>query len=231
MSKEEILKKLEELGKERTKAMYIERGAKEPCFGVPVGHLKPIVEAIGTNQELANELFETGIFDAMYLAGILANPNTMSEENFEEWISKAYTSMLSDVAVAVTLSESPLAFKIADKWAKSENELYRSSAWSTYQWVLKSVPDDKLEKEKIHSLLNEAVNILLEETDHVHRVVNDFIAAVGTNYIPLHEEAKQAAAKINELGKPLKRRFTAEDKIKIDVLKNKLGMKKPIPRC
>ena len=231
MNKEEILKKLEELGKERTKEMYIKNGAKEPVYGVPVGHLKGIVEVTPKNQNLANELFNSSIFEAMYLAGILAEPLSMTKENFEDWIEKAYAPMLSDVSVAVTLAESPLATEIADEWLKSDKIHYRTSAWATYQWILKSVEDDKINKGKIEKLLDFAVENLYKEDEKVYGWISDFIATVGTNYMPLHEEAKAAAEKIIEIGRPLKKRPTASDKIKIDTLKNKLGMKKQIPRC
>lgn len=64
-----ILRELESLGTERTKKVYMQQGAREPLFGVATGAMKPIVKKIKTNQALADKLYATGNYDAMYLAG------------------------------------------------------------------------------------------------------------------------------------------------------------------
>ena len=77
--------------------------------------MKPIAK-IKINQELAEELYATGNYDAMYFAGIIADPKAMKESDFDRWIDGAYFYMLSDYVVAVTLSESNIAQEVADKW-------------------------------------------------------------------------------------------------------------------
>ncbi|MBL1704639.1 DNA alkylation repair protein, partial [Klebsiella pneumoniae] len=118
---------LETLGKERTKKIYISNGAHEPVFGVATGAMKPIAKKIKINQELAEELYATGNYDAMYFAGIIADPKAMSESDFDRWIDGAYFYMLSDYVVAVTLSESNIAQDVAGKWIASGDELRMSA--------------------------------------------------------------------------------------------------------
>lgn len=82
MDFETVMQELVALGKERTKKMYISNGAQEPLFGVATGAMKPIAKQIKINQRLAEELYSTGNYDAMYFAGIIANPKAMSESDF-----------------------------------------------------------------------------------------------------------------------------------------------------
>ena len=82
--------------KERMKKMYISNGAHEPLFGVFKGAMKPISKKIKINQPLAEELYATGNYDAMYFAGIIADPKGMTESDFERWMDGAYFYMLSD---------------------------------------------------------------------------------------------------------------------------------------
>ena len=75
-----VMEELEALGKERTKKMYISNGAHEPLFGVATGAMKPIARKIKINQILAEELYATGNYDAMYFAGIIADPKGMTDQ-------------------------------------------------------------------------------------------------------------------------------------------------------
>ena len=132
----EIMSEIESLGTERTKKSYIGRGAREPLFGVASGALKPISKKIGKNQPLAEELYATGNYDAMYLAGMVADPKKMTPADFARWIGKAYTHIISDNIVAVTLAETDFAQEVADKFIASGDELVMSAGWSCYQWLL-----------------------------------------------------------------------------------------------
>lgn len=67
-----ILQELELLGTERTKKTYIRNGAHEPLFGVATGAMKPLAKKLKKNQDIAEELYATGNYDAMYLAGMIA---------------------------------------------------------------------------------------------------------------------------------------------------------------
>ncbi|AFQ11633.1 hypothetical protein BCK_18700 [Bacillus cereus FRI-35] len=148
-----VMQELEALGKERTKKIYISNGAHEPVFGVATGAMKPIAKKIKINQELAEELYATGNYDAMYFAGIIADPKAMSESDFNRWIDGAYFYMLSDYVVAVTLSESNIAQDVADKWIASRNELQMSAGWSCYCWLLGNRKDDEFSESKISDML------------------------------------------------------------------------------
>lgn len=83
MDAETVMQKLEALGKKRSKKVYISNGAHEPVFGVATGAMKPIAKKIKRDQRLAEELYATGNYDAMYFAGIIADPKAMTESDFD----------------------------------------------------------------------------------------------------------------------------------------------------
>ena len=104
-----VMRELESLGTAHTKKSYLSRGVREPLFGVATGAMKPLKKQIGVDQALADELWDTGNYDAMYFAGMIADVRVMTEADFDRWIDGAYCAMLSDFVVAVTLAESDLA--------------------------------------------------------------------------------------------------------------------------
>lgn len=84
-----IMKKLESLGNEQIKRIYIKHGAKEPLYGVKTEDLQSIARKIKKDYELSLKLYETGNYDAMYLAGLIADSQKMSKEDFDSWIENA----------------------------------------------------------------------------------------------------------------------------------------------
>lgn len=90
--------------------------------------MKPIFKKTKINQPLAEQLYATGNYDAMYFAGIIADPNAMTEADYDRWMDAAYFYMLSDFVVAVTLAEADIAQEVADKWIASGEELRMSGA-------------------------------------------------------------------------------------------------------
>ena len=141
MNLELVMQELEALGKERTKKMYVSNGAQEPLFGVATGEMKPHLQENKNKSTFGRQLYATGNYDAMYFAGIIADPKAMTEADFERWIDAAYFYMLSDFVVAVTLAETDIAQQVADKWIASGEELRMSAGWSCYCWLMGNRPD------------------------------------------------------------------------------------------
>ena len=196
MNLEEVMQELEALGKERMKKMYMNNGAHEPLFGVATGAMKPMSRKIKINQALAEELYATGNYDAMYFAGIIADPKAMTEEDFDRWIDSAYFYMLSDYVVAVTLSEAPIAQEVADKWIASGDELRMSAGWSCYCWLLGNRKDVEFSESKIAGMLETVKNTIYDAPERTKSAMNNFVYTVAISYVPLHEMAVETAKAI-----------------------------------
>ena len=188
-----VMKELEALGKERIKKTYMSNGAHEPLFGVATGAMKPLSKIIKKDQPLAEQLYATGNYDAMYFAGIIADPMAMSEEDFERWIDGAYFYMLSDYVVAVTLAEADIAQVVADKWIASGEELKMSAGWSCYCWLLGNRKDSEFNADKLASMLDQVENTIHESPERTKSAMNNFIYTVGISYLPLHDKAVETA--------------------------------------
>lgn len=235
MTLEIVLRELEALGNERMKKLYISNGAHEPLFGVATGAMKPLFRKIKKNQALSEELYATGNYDAMYFAGMIADPQAMTEADFDRWMESAYFPMLSDFVVAVTLAEASCAQSVADRWIDSGKELYMSAGWACYEWLLGWRPDSAFDRDKLKSMLDRVVNTIYDQPDHVSHVINQFVVAVGVSYLPLHEEAVKAAKAIGEVSvSAVKGACTlpsALEAIQKAKDKGRLGFKRKAVRC
>ncbi|AIK38607.1 DNA alkylation repair protein [Bacillus pseudomycoides] len=235
MDFETVMEELEALGKERTKKMYISNGAHEPLFGVATGAMKPIAKKIKINQRLAEELYSTGNYDAMYFAGIIANPKAMSESDFDRWMDGAYFYMLSDFVVAVTLSESDFAQDVADKWIASGDELRMSAGWSCYCWLLGNRLDNKFSESKISNMLEIVKNTIHDSPERTKSAMNNFLYTVGISYLPLHEKAVETAKEVGtvEVKRDKKKSsfLNAYESIHKEIDRGRLGFKRKYVRC
>jgi len=230
-----VMEELEALGKERMKKMYMTNGAQEPLFGAATGAMKPIKRKIKINQPLAEELYATGNYDAMYFAGVIADPKAMMEADFDRWIDKAYFYMLSDYVVAVTLSESDIAQEVSDKWIESGEELKMSAGWSCYCWLLGNRKDSEFSEDKISNMLDKVKASIHKAPERTKSAMNNFVYTVGVSYKPLHEKAVETAKQIGvvEMKRDNKKSsfLNASENIQKQVDLGKLGFKRKYVRC
>lgn len=235
MDFETVMRELEALGKERMKKMYISNGAHEPLFGAATGAMKPIAKKVKINQRLAEELYATGNYDAMYFAGIIADPKAMTESDFDRWMDAAYFYMLSDYVVAVTLSESDIAQDVADKWIASGQELKMSAGWSCYCWLLGNRSDNEFSESKISNMLDSVKNAIHDSPERTKSAMNNFLYTVGISYSPLNEKALETATKVGTVEVKRERKkssfLNAYESIQKEMDKGKLGFKRKYVRC
>lgn len=230
-----VMQELEALGTERTKKSYLSQGAREPLFGVATGAMKPLAKKHKNDQKLAEDLYASGNYDAMYLAGMIADVKKMTESDFDSWMENAYFHMISDYIVAVTLAETDFAWAVADRWIGSGEELYMSAGYSCYCWLLGNRKDEEFDENKIDSMLSKVAETIHNQPDRARYAMNNFVYMVGVSYLPSHAEAMIAAKAIGPVGGyrgktkcsvPL-----AELEIQKAIDKNRLGFKRKNVRC
>lgn len=235
MNTEMVMQELEELGKERMKKMYCTNGAQEPLFGVATGAMKPIFRKTKINQPLAEELYATGNYDAMYFAGIIADPNAMTEADYDRWMDGAYFYMLSDFVVAVTLAEADIAQQVADKWIASGEELRMSAGWSCYCWLLGSRKDQEFSETKLAGMLELVQKSIHNAPERAQYSMNNFLYTIAVSYVPLHDKACEIAKAVGPVEvdkhKAKSKHIHAYANIQTAIEKGRIGFKRKHVRC
>lgn len=233
MELEAVMQELEALGTERTKKTYLRNGAHEPLFGVATGAMKPLSKKIKKDHALAEQLYATGNYDAMYFAGIISD-FTLPEQ-FERWMDSAYFYMLSDYVVAVSLAEADFAQELADKWIASGDELRMSAGWSCYCWLLGNQRDSEFQEEKLAAMLEQVANTIHQMPDRVKIAMNNFLYTCAISFIPLHNQAFETAKAVGpvEVKKDQKKSsfLLASESIQKDIDRDRVGFKRKHVRC
>lgn len=199
MTLNDIMQQLQQFGNENTKKVLVKHGAHEPFYGVKVEDLKKIQKKIKSDYPLSLELFNTGNSDAMYLAGLIADPAKMTRDDLNHWVEKAYWYMLSEFTVAWVASESRYGLELALKWIDSDKENIASAGWSTLASIASIKNDNEIDKKLYNQLLERISGTLHTEKNFVRRSMNNFVITVGGYCSHLSADAIYIASKIGKV--------------------------------
>src|ERR1051325_6920636 len=106
MTAQEIMDELRPQGSDSYKKVMLNHGIREPFFGVKVEYMKKIQQRVKKDYRLALDLYATGNYDAMYLAGLIADDAKMTRDDLNGWLKQAYCGALSGCTVSWVAAES-----------------------------------------------------------------------------------------------------------------------------
>lgn len=199
MKAAEVIEELRSLGGESYRKVLANHGVAGTCFGVKIADMKKIVKRIRGDQALAMELYESGIFDAMYLAGLVADGAKMSKKDLERWAKGARAAMIAEYTVPWVASESPHGRELALAWIDSGDERTACAGWGTLASIALTRPDAELDLSLYRKLLARVAKTIHGAPNRVRYVMNSFVIAVGSAVAPLHAAALETAAKVGEV--------------------------------
>lgn len=186
MTAAEMLDELRPLGTESYKKVMRAYGVREPFFGVKIGDLQKIRRRIKRDHQLALDLYGTGNYDAMYLAGLIAHDARMTRRDLGHWVEQAYCRPLAGTVVPQVAAGAPDGCALALEWIESAEPLIASAGWAAAACVI-SVRDDAALPAA--ALLQRVRKRLFQEPDVVRYHMKGFVIAAGSFVPELTEEA------------------------------------------
>ena len=199
MTSKEVLTQLKSLGSESIKKVLVKHGAREPFYGVKVEELKKIQKKVKMDYKLSMELFDTGISDAMYLAGLIAEPEKMTKKDIQQWAEKAYWSMLSEYPVAWVASESKYGTELALEWIESDKENIACAGWGTLGFMASTHADTELDLKLYKKLIERVGRDIHQSKNRVRYTMNVFVISAGAYITSLTDLAIKTGEKIGKV--------------------------------
>ncbi len=196
MTAKEIIAEIKPLGSDSYKRVIFNHGVKEPCFGVKVSDLQKIVKRIKKDYQLALDLYDTGIYDAMYLAGLIADDARMTKKDLQHWVAKANCGALGGTTVAWVAAGSAHGWELGQEWIDSKTPLVAAAGWATMGSLVSIKDDAQLDLVALKRLLQRVQKTIHQAPDVVRRQMNLFVISVGSYAKPLTDAAVQIGKKI-----------------------------------
>lgn len=235
MTAKEILSELKPLGSASIRKVLLNHGIREPVYGVKVSDLQVIRKRIKKDYQLALDLYGTGVYDAMYLAGLIADDARMTRKDLQHWVDGAYCRGLCGSTVAWVTAGSPFAWELSLKWIDSKSANEAACGWATLGSWVSITPDAQIDTKALEALLRRVEKSIHTAPDVVRYQMNGFVIAVGAYVLPLTPVAIQTGERIGpvtaDLGDTECSIPFAPDYIRKIEARGSLGKKRKTAKC
>jgi len=235
LTAESILEELKRLGSDSYKRVIAKHGVQEPCFGVKIEELKKIRKRVGRDYRLAIDLYDSGVYDAMYLAGLIADDAAMTRKDLQRWVTKARGGALAGTTVPSVAAGSAHGHELALEWMESPTDFIAVAGWATLSSLISTRDDSELDLAELKELLRRVERTIHQAPDIVRYQMNAFVIAVGSYVRPLTELALATAERIGpvtaDLGDNSCQVPFAPDYIRKVEKRGTLGRKRKSAKC
>jgi 3-methyladenine DNA glycosylase AlkD len=235
MTSAEILKQLKALGSDSYKKVICKHGIAEPVYGVKIEELKKFQKRIKKDYQLALDLFDTGVYDAQYLAGLIADDEKMTKKDLRNWLAKANCLAICGTTVAWVAAESKHGWDLGLEWIDSGKEDVATAGWDTLGLIVAIRDDADLDLDAIKQLVQRVEQTIDDAPNKVRYAMNSFVIAVGIYVKSLNALAKKTGEKIGvvtvDMGDTACKVPFAPDYIKKAEKRGSIGKKRKSARC
>lgn len=235
MTATDILKQLRSLGSEPYKRILFNHGINEPVLGVKIEELKKIQKRAGKDHRLALDLYDTGIYDAQYLAGLVVDESKITVKDLKRWLSKANSAAACSYVVAAVAADSAHGWDLAHEWIDSPDERTAQTGWVTLTGVVSVRDDSELDVPALKRLLKRVGDTIHDQPDGVRYAMNGFVIALGTYVAALTDTAMKTATRIGtvtvDMGPTACKVPSAPAYLRKAIDRGTVGQKRKTARC
>ncbi len=201
MNKTQVMTLLEANKNEKGVQKWENGGAKTSAlksFGIGLTALRKLAKEVGRDHVLAQELWESNVYDARVIALLIDNPKKISREQAEAQIEELDHGQLAHVfsSCDATLAKAPFVVQIASDWIKNEDAMRRRCGYGLLYEISKSkkksAPDDAFFLDHITHIEQS----FSSEERSVHHAMGVALMGIGMRNPTLHAAALQAGKKI-----------------------------------
>src|SRR5580692_10552755 len=116
----------------------------ENGIGLSVPQIRSIARGLGKDQDLAEELWGTGVHDARILASLVGDARRISRSTLDRWARDFVSWDVCDACCGNLFDRTPHAWDKIRKWAGNDHEFVRRAGFATLAYVAvhdKAAPD------------------------------------------------------------------------------------------
>jgi 3-methyladenine DNA glycosylase AlkD len=166
-------------------------------MGVSVPDMRKIAKSIGKNHPLALDLWESGIPEEMIVAGMIADPDQLTEEEMENWVVDINSWDICDQVCMNLFEKSPLAEKKIFEWSEREEEFVKRASYALIACL--AWHDKRAEDERFVNYFPLITKGAFDERNFVKKAVNWALRNIGKRNLNLNLEAIELARQIHEI--------------------------------
>ncbi|VVB99317.1 DNA alkylation repair enzyme [uncultured archaeon] len=201
MKASELITHLKHKGTERNKEGMARFGINtETAVGVSVTELRRLAKNIGMHHNLAFDLWRSDIHEARILAGMLEDPNRVTERQMDEWARDFDSWDVCDQVCSNLFDKTPFAHKKAVEWSSRKEEFVKRAGFVLMACM--AVHDKHAKREMFMRFFPIIVRESTDERNFVKKAVNWALRQIGKRSLTLNREAIRVCDEIAKIDSP-----------------------------
>jgi len=166
------------------------------AFGVPIPQLRKLAKEAGTNHDLAQKLWKTGIHEARILASMIDDPAKVSDEQMEKWAADFDSWDIVDGSCGNLFDKTKFAVSKAHEWSKRKEEYVKRAGFVLMAEL--AVHDKKASDKIFLDFLPVIIREASDERNFVKKAVNWALRQIGKRNTFLNASAIKTCTEIRK---------------------------------
>ena len=171
--------------------------AVEQRLGVSVPDMRKLAKEIGRDHKLALDLWRTGIAEAKIVAAMVGEPDKLTEEQMEDWVTGIDSWDVCDQVCMNLFERNQLAWKKIVDWSEREDEFVKRTAFSLIACL--AWHDKKASDDRFIEVLPVIIRGATDERNFVKKAVSWALRNIGKRNLDLNKAAIDTAKEIKRL--------------------------------
>jgi 3-methyladenine DNA glycosylase AlkD len=163
-------------------------------LGVSVPAMRKIAKDIGKDHQLALDLWETGVPEGMIVAGMIAEPEKLTEAQMEVWVVDINSWDICDQVCMNLFEKTPLAERKIYEWSLREEEFVKRASYALIACL--AWHDKEASDEAFTQYFPVIVAGATDERNFVKKAVNWALRNIGKRNQALNKKAIKVAKEI-----------------------------------
>lgn len=170
---------------------------KKGTLGVAIPELRKLAKKIGKDHKLALGLWESGIHEAKILAGYIADPKLITEEQFEKWVNDFDSWDVCDQVCSSVFDKTKFAYTKVFELSKRKEDFVKRTAFTLIACL--AVHDKQAINSKFIQFLPIIKRESVDERNFVKKAVNWALRQVGKRNRVLNKKSIKVAEEIQKI--------------------------------
>ena len=202
-TKTQVIALLKASQNERGKANWKKLGAKTEelkSFGIGLTQLRKLAKDVGRDHNLAQQLWQSDIYDAKIIGLLVDEPKLLSREQAEEQVERLQGGLLAHVFAScnATLAKTPFAFELACDWMESKHDMRRRCGYTLLYELSKKNPKG-MDDAYLLGRIDHIRSAIHDEEASVRAAMGGALMGIGKRNIKLNKAAISAADAIGPI--------------------------------
>jgi 3-methyladenine DNA glycosylase AlkD len=159
----------------------------DKAFGVSLPQLHALAKKIGTDHDLAQNIWQTGIHEARIVTGMIDDPTKVTEDQMERWARDFDSWDVVDGCCGNLFDKTPYAISKAHEWSVRQEEYVKRAGFVLMAEL--AVHDKKASDETFLGFLPLIVREASDERNFVKKAVNWALRQIGKRNTVLNKAA------------------------------------------